>query len=88
MSKILDLDFPALYKRAGKLCLQHQLETICTFSMGSERARERSIKLAQVIMNVDEIFTFIGKVKDNRNVPEELREAADGLLTKYELNTK
>nr|DAT58785.1 MAG TPA: hypothetical protein [Bacteriophage sp.] len=85
-NKFLKVDSPAIHKKAGELTIKDEtLELICKLPMIGEESKERSLRIAQLLMNADVLFDFLRKVSKEYNMPEEYKEAAKELINQFEV---
>lgn len=85
-NKFLKVDSPAIHKKAGELTIKDEtLELICKLPMAGEESKERSLRIAQLLMNADDIFNFLKHVTESRLIPEEYKEKAKELINQFEV---
>ena len=85
-NKFLKVDSPVIYKKTGELAIKNDtIELICKLPMTGEESKERSLKIAQLLMNVDDIFNFLKHVTESRSIPEEYKEKAKELINQFEV---
>lgn len=85
-NKFLKVDSPVIYKKTGELAIKNDtIELICKLPMIGEESKERSLRIAQLLMNADDLFDFLRKVSKEYNMPEEYKEAAKELINQFEV---
>lgn len=85
-NKFLKVDSPVIYKKTGELAIKNDtIELICKLPMAGEESKERSLRIAQLLMNADVLFDFLRKVSKEYNMPEEYKEAAKELINQFEV---
>lgn len=85
-NKFLKVDYPVIYKKTGELAIKNDtIELICKLPMAGEESKERSLRIAQLLMNADDLFDFLRKVSKEYNMPEEYKEAAKELINQFEV---
>ena len=85
-NKFLKVDSPVIYKKVGEIAIKNnETELICILPMEEEIEKERSLKIAQLLMNVDDVFNFLKHVTESRLIPEEYKEKAKELINQFEV---
>lgn len=85
-NKFLKVDSPVIYKKTGELAIKNDtIELICKLPMAGEESKERSLRIAQLLMNADVLFDFLRKVSKEYHMPEEYKETAKELINQFEV---